>query len=969
MVEKNVQDEAVLVRRYTLQYLLAMGLVSAAILLGAFHISQVLKVNRLQGEVIRTAAAQHTLAQRLVLLPDRIAAETNVYKQSRVLAAVREAIDQMRSGHDFLMNGGAGVAPPASASPLLKDLYGIGGLRLDRNVNRFLDAFERYWTSPDTNVQAIALERVNAESFLFVSLARAAELHTQASDEQMTSAINLHKVWISVALALVVLVIIFVFRPLARNAAKAVATMSAELDEGADLLSRSLKIAKMGHWRAVNAEADPLWLSKELLDLLDIDLNEGFHPRSTILDDDLQEDEPDSQHETFKRTWETGEQTVARSKFKKPNGDVIDMLFHMEAELDAEGDVVGVVGVIKDHTAEAEADRALKKSYEVVERKSNDLIEAQRLGKLGTWRRPLDTQQVEWDESTHQLMGTDPATFDTSLKNVQTCYVDDGVDRIIALNQKVIETGEQQSDTVRARRGDGSVVDLLIRSKLEQDESGRPVAVFGTVQDISKEQAAARDLEKLAYFDDLTGLANRTLFSRELNRLSSDAGQGKQQAALLIIDLDHFKEVNDTLGHQAGDQLLGIVAHRLAKTIPEVGFVARLGGDEFAVLVENYDSEAVLDKLCSDIIESISVPASLTLGTVQTNASIGVALAPLHSCEPDELLSFADLALYSSKDQGRGRANYYDPSYSKALGTRISLSNEIRVALDEKRFEAHYQPIVDVGTNTVSSFEALLRLPKSEGGFIPPSEFIPIAESSHLIADLGSFILHEACGEAQSWVDAGLPKRSVSVNVSAAQIWHGDLEKVIDSALNASGLDPHLLCIELTESVFVADSIERLDGILRRLKERGIQLALDDFGTGYSSLGYLNRLPFDVLKIDRIFVSNVHSSAEKRKMLRGVVSLAKGLDLKVTAEGVETQDELHLVEKLGCDAVQGWIYGKALPGSEAIVEASRIDALNSLAALSGEDLKPSDQHHTQKRKDNAPKDTTPKHQRKLRRAS
>ncbi|MEP0521807.1 MAG: EAL domain-containing protein [Hyphomicrobiales bacterium] len=945
MVDKNTQDEAVLVKRYTLQYLLAMGLVSAAILLGAFHISQVLKVNRLQGEVIRTAAAQHTLAQRLVLLPDRIAAETNVYKQSRALAAVREAIDQMRAGHDFLMNGSAGIAPPALASPLLKNLYGIGGLRLGRNVSRFLEAFERYWESPDTTIQAITLERVNAESFLFVSLARAAELHTQASEEKMASAINLHKVWISIALALVALVILFVFRPLARNAAKSVATMSAELDEGAELLSRSLKIAKMGHWRAVNAAADPLWLSNELLELLEINLEEGFHPRSTILDDQKIAELNDQQM-TFQHTWKTGEQTAMRSRFKKPSGETIDILIHMEAELDNAGEVVGVVGVTKDHTAETQADRALKESYEVVERKSNDLIEAQRLGKLGTWRRPFDTQRVEWDESTHEIMGLDPATFDASLKNVQNCYVDDGVERISALNRKVIETGEQQSVSVRARRGDGALIDLLIRSKLEQDESGKPVAVFGTVQDISKEQTAARELEKLAYFDDLTGLANRTLFSRELSRVSGAAVHGNLQAALLLIDLDHFKEVNDTLGHQAGDQLLGIVAHRLARIIPELGFVARLGGDEFAVLVENYESTAALDELCSNIIEGICVPATLTLGNVQTNASIGVALAPLHSCEPDELLSFADLALYSSKDQGRGRASYYDSSYSKALGTRISLSTEIRAALDEKRFEAHYQPIVGVGTSRVDGFEALLRLPKSGGGFIPPSEFIPIAESSRLIADLGSFILHKACTDAQSWVDAGLPKRSVSVNVSAAQIRHGDLEKVIDSALNTSGLDPHLLCIELTESVFAADSVERLDGIFRRLKERGIQLALDDFGTGYSSLGYLNRFPFDILKIDRMFVSNAHSNAEKQKMLRVVVSLAKGLDLKVTAEGVETKDELHLIEKLGCDAVQGWIYGKALPSGEAVVEASRMDALKTLAALGEGEMETTDRKDT-----------------------
>ncbi|MEP2424717.1 MAG: EAL domain-containing protein, partial [Tateyamaria sp.] len=248
----------------------------------------------------------------------------------------------------------------------------------------------------------------------------------------------------------------------------------------------------------------------------------------------------------------------------------------------------------------------------------------------------------------------------------------------------------------------------------------------------------------------------------------------------------------------------------------------------------------------------------------------------------------------------------------------------------KKRFEVHYQPLVDIRTQTVCSFEALLRLPNGDAGYIPPSEFIAVAESSHLIADLGTFVLHKACEGAQSCVASGQPRRTVSVNVSPAQIWHGDLKQVIDSALNASGLSPDLLCLELTESVFVADSIERLNGILCRLHQRGIRLALDDFGTGYSSLGYLTRLPFDILKIDRMFVSKAHASAEKRKMLRGVVSLAKGLDLKVTAEGVETAEELNLVRDLGCDTIQGWYFSKALPNAQALVNAERIDTQRSM---------------------------------------
>ncbi|MEP2642306.1 bifunctional diguanylate cyclase/phosphodiesterase [Roseobacter sp.] len=846
-----------------------------------------------------------------------------------MLRAARDVVQEMRAGHAFLMTGDNSIAPPARASETLEQLYLAGGQRLERTVGRFLDTYEKYLEDPDANWAIINVERVNVENFLMVTLERAADLHAEVAEGKMDRAIELHRIWIAVALALVGFVVLFVFRPLARDAARAVGTISAELDDRAVLLSRSFTIAKLGHWRIADQTSSEVWLSKEVIDLLELDLEEGAHPLF-VLQFDTQNGARDTATAALQDVWETGHRSIARSTYEKLNGDHLELVIHMDAEIDTSGNVVAVVGVITDRTSETAADQALIDSYEVIERKSHDLVEAQRLGKLGTWRHVIGTHRLEWDESAFELLGMDPTRFETSIDNVNRLFLEGDLGRVTQLTERAITTGQSQSDTVQAYRGDGSVVDLHIRFKLECDEHEKPLAVFGTLQDVSKQRAAARELEQLAYFDGLTGLANRTLFSRELNRVSKACAEIKHQAALLLIDLDHFKEVNDTLGHQAGDELLGVVGHRLAKVFSDIGFVARLGGDEFAVIVEHDISTAKIDSLCQDIITNISLPVSLSLGKVQTNASIGVALAPLHSVEPDELLSFADLALYSSKEQGRGRACYYTENFSTALETRISLGNKIRRAIDKKRFEVHYQPLVDIRTQTVCSFEALLRLPNGDGGYIPPSEFIAVAESSHLIADLGTFVLHKACEDAQSWVASGQPRRTVSVNVSPAQIWHGDLEQVIDSALNASGLSPDLLCLELTESVFVADSIERLNGILCRLHQRGIRLALDDFGTGYSSLGYLTRLPFDILKIDRMFVSKAHASAEKRKMLRGVVSLAKGLDLKVTAEGVETAEELNLVRDLGCDTIQGWYFSKALPNAQALVNAERIDTQRSM---------------------------------------
>lgn len=934
MANTHALTESALRGRYTARYLVAMALIALTIGVGAYQLNRVLDVNHQQAEIINIASAQRMLSQRLALLPDRILNETNEYRRSRALNDLRISVQRMRDGHVFLNESINGRPAPSNATQALYHHHAPGGRGLRSMSDSFIRTLEAFAENPEGLGEAIAFQRMNAETGLLIRLDQAVELYTEAAEAEMAKAMRVHGFWVITSLVLLLLLIVLIFRPMAKDAAKSVANMGAELDERAALLSRSFKIAKMGHWRATNAEANPLWMSQELLDMYAMDLKEGSHPLSVIQAGDIVPHETpiasNTQHLAFKQTWETGEPTVARSRFRKPNGDVIDMLVHMEPEFDDAGKVVGVVGVIKDDTAEAEADRALMRSYDVIERKTQDLIEAQRLGKLATWRCPLETNIVEWDERAYEMMRCDPEAFDPTIENVRQFYIDGGRERLVMLSERVIATGQRQSDTFKVQRGDGTVIDLYLRSTLECDADGDPVALFGTMQDVTKERAAARELEQLAYYDHLTGLANRTLFTRELERQSASAGKNGHRAALVLLDLDHFKEVNDTLGHQAGDQLLGIVGQRLASLVSKNNFVARLGGDEFAVIVQDEIDTATLDAFCGRIIETLSIPASLSLGKVQTNASIGIALMPEHSTEPDELMRFADLALYASKEKGRGRASYYQDDYSVALGDRLSLASEIRTALHDERFEVHYQPLVDLGTGKVAAFESLLRLPTLDGRFIPPSEFIPIAESSHLISDLGSFVLHQACKEAQSWVDAGLPPRKIAVNVSAAQVWHGDLEKIIDSALETSALDPELLCIELTESVFAAESLPRLEGILNRLKERGIDLALDDFGTGYSSLSYLNRLPFDKLKIDRTFVCAASACTEKRKLLRGIVSLGKGLDLQVVAEGVETKEELQLVKRLGCDLVQGWYFSKAQTAEQAVVEASRIEASNSL---------------------------------------
>lgn len=936
-------DESALRQGYTLRYLGAVALICATILLGAWQVHHVLEVNKKQTEILDIASAQRMLSQRLALLVPRVLDAPNAFRHARALHDMRLSVERMRSGLTYLTTPhGDGVAP-IEATQALQDYFDTRRGGLLTTVEGFISRFEAFVDDPQANASLMEFHRINAETDLIVRFDQAVALFTEHAQERINQSIRVHGTWVLISIALLIFEILFIFRPMARDAARSVAKMSAELDERATMLSRSMKIARMGHWRAENPQADPIWMSRELLDIYGMDREEGDVPLSVIQAGDVVDDgtpiERNEQHLAFRKAWETGEPTVACSQFRKADGEIMDMVVHMEAEFDEAGKVCAVTGVIKDATEEAKAERALRESYAMVEHKSQDLVEAQRLGKTATWRLPLHAERYEWDENTFELLSFDPDAFAPTRDNVRRLYVNGSYEEVGNAHQRLLQSEQllpeeaSSSLEIQMTRGDGSLADIRITSKLETDSDGKPTALFGTVQDISAEKAAERELEQLAYFDNLTGLANRTLFSRELKRACEAAADGHSSMALLLIDLDHFKEVNDTLGHAAGDQLLAVVGQRLSKIVGHRHFVARLGGDEFGILVQDNVDRETVDTLCQQVIEEVSKSVKLSLGEVQTFASIGIARAPEDSARQDELMRFADLALYSSKESGRGCASYYDPSFSEAMGARLSLAHDIRQALRNNTFEAHFQPLVSMDSGKVCGFETLLRLPHPEKGYIPPTEFIPIAESSHLIADLGSFVLHAACHEAQAWVDAGLPRRYVAVNVSAAQVWHGDLEKVIDSALESSGLDPKLLCIELTESVFAADSLDRLKGILTRLKERGVLLALDDFGTGYSSLSYLSQLPFDTLKIDRAFVTGADLCAEKRKMLQGVFSLGRGLGLRVVAEGVETESELLLVERLGCDVVQGWLYGKAQLPEQAVIEAGAIDSEAMLGPL------------------------------------
>ncbi len=518
---------------------------------------------------------------------------------------------------------------------------------------------------------------------------------------------------------------------------------------------------------------------------------------------------------------------------------------------------------------------SLERATALLAERTEQLREAHRLGSIGSWRRGFDSDHIEWSPETYELLRYDPAVFETTLDNVVGTYVDGtgaGVQRIVG---EVIATGRTLSADVRYRRGDGTIADCVVTCRPERAEDGTIRGIFGTMQDITARKSAERELERLAFYDPLTGLANRALFKRRLEETIAGGGM----ATLLLIDLDRFKEVNDSLGHAAGDQLLVRVGDLLRREVVPGDLVARLGGDEFAIITERDPEEAA--GLGARLVALLGTPLKLASGEAFVGASIGLACLPDDAVTVDGALRNADLALYAAKSAGRGRLQRYRPALAEAVEQRLDLARHLRQAVVDGGLSAHFQPQVALGSGLVEGFEVLMRWTHPERGPISPSEFIPIAESSGLIVDLGVWILREACRQGRAWLDAGAPGRVLAVNVSPAQLFSGEFEAAVARVLAETGYPAQALCLELTESVFVDQSVARVERILRALSRLGVKLALDDFGTGYSSLGYLTRLPFDRLKVARPFVDGCGTIAKKRKLLEGVIALGRGLGMTV----------------------------------------------------------------------------------------
>jgi len=426
-----------------------------------------------------------------------------------------------------------------------------------------------------------------------------------------------------------------------------------------------------------------------------------------------------------------------------------------------------------------------------------------------------------------------------------------------------------------------------------------------------------------ALHDTLTGLATRRGLVERLAVALPSSGSAKP-FALLLLDVDHFKHVNDSLGHDAGDRLLAAVAEKLRALAGTRSTTARLGEDEFAVLVEGRGEAGEAIAFGEQIQRELLLPTALGDGDISVQVSIGVVLGPGPYTNPEEILRDADTALYRAKDLGRARVQLFDPSMHERAQAVLRTQTDLRHALARREFRILYQPIVRLGTNVLSGCEALLRWHHPQRGLVPPSEFIPIAEATGDIVPIGEWVLREACIRAQSWEGLGAVAPTVAVNLSARQFRERGLGRAVERILHETGLAPQRLNLEVTETA-IMDDVDEAAGIVSRLRGIGVGFALDDFGTGHSSLSYVKRFPLSDLKIDRSFVNEVTTNAEAAAIASAVVSLGHSLDLTVIAEGIETEDQRRYLRGLRCDAGQGYHLGRPMPGDaiESLLRAER----------------------------------------------
>ncbi|SDI62123.1 putative bifunctional diguanylate cyclase/phosphodiesterase [Pseudomonas panipatensis] len=487
--------------------------------------------------------------------------------------------------------------------------------------------------------------------------------------------------------------------------------------------------------------------------------------------------------------------------------------------------------------------------------------------------------------------------------------------------------GHWQGELLETRKN-GELYPQWLQLNVVRDSRGQVAHVVGFFADLTARRDAEDRLRYLSHYDELTGLANRGLFKQRLHDAGQRARQSGRNLALLLIDLDRFKLLNDSLGHEVGDQLLRQIARRLTQTVPEADTIARLSANEFAVLIDTYTSLSTLARLSSRLLTKLRVPMSVAGQELVVSASLGISLLPENAREISALMSQANMAMQHAKHLGGNTFQFFTDNLQACTLERLQMEVQLRKAIEEGQLDVYYQPKLNLASGRLDSAEALVRWRHPQLGMVPPGEFIPLAEETGLIGAIGEFVLRRACHQLREWQARGLTDLRLSVNLSVHQLRQGNLASLVRTVLDETALAPHLLELELTESQLL-ENVESVGLTFRQLRQMGVKLAIDDFGTGYSSLSYLKRFPVDYVKIDQTFIRDLSTHGEDAAITRAIIAMVHSLELKVVAEGVETPEQLEFLRQHQCDEIQGFLISRPLE-AEALVAflgaADRADA-------------------------------------------
>jgi diguanylate cyclase (GGDEF)-like protein/PAS domain S-box-containing protein len=567
-----------------------------------------------------------------------------------------------------------------------------------------------------------------------------------------------------------------------------------------------------------------------------------------------------------------------------------------------DGVPVGRVWSFRDVTEQRRAEEALRTS----ERRYRQLFER---NLAGVFRSTRDGLILDCNEACARILGYDSPT-ELIQRGAIEAYFDPAVrrDLIELLKEQRAVTGLE----ICLRKKDGSPVVVLENVSLIEDDRGQPNILEGTLIDITDRKRAEEQIVYQAHHDALTGLPNRTLFKERLAHALALARRDHRRIAVMFLDLDQFKVVNDTLGHGVGDRLLQSVADRLRASLRVGDTVARVGGDEFTLIVSQITDDDRAVRVAGKVLAAVARPFELDGHELFITTSIGIALYPVDGEDPETLLKNADSAMYRAKEAGRNTYEVCSPTLSARARERMALETGLRRALERGELVLYYQPQVDLATGRIVGLEALLRWVHPDRGFLEPEQFIAVAEDSRLIIPMGSWVLETACRQAKAWRDQGMNGKRVAVNVSARQFQHPDFIKSVEAILADTSLPARLLELEITENTAMQNA-DLATSSLMTLKEMGIRVTIDDFGTGYSSLGYLKRFPISSVKIDRSFVRDITTDPNDAAIVSAVIALAHSLRLRVIAEGVETEEQLDFLRRERCEEIQGFVFARPLP--------------------------------------------------------